>query len=386
MKIGLVCNYYIHNYGSLLQCYATQRAIHDMGYDIEAIQFENIPTKKAKIQHYVRLKSIQLLKPKAVLKKLKNIKNANYNDEYNNIRTIRNQKFDQFISQNLILSKPYKCLNEISKECEKYDLIMLGSDQLLCPKDIIFGYHTLSFVPDNIKKIAYAASFGLSKLPITVRRKAKKELNRFDCFSAREKEGAKIYNSLTGKEVPVVVDPTLLIKANEWRNIAGKEAIIKEKYIYCHFLGNNPSHRKWAEKLKENTGYKIVTIRHAAVYIKSDNSFGDIAVNTAGPEEFINLIANAEYVLADSFHATIFSIMFHKKFVVFNRFKEGSSGSTNSRLESLLSQLELQYRRVESDSDMLLIWNNDIDYRKIDDILNDWIKQSKEYLKKVIEA
>ena len=94
MKIGLVCNYYIHNYGSLLQCYATQRAIHDMGYDIEAIQFENIPTKKAKIQHYVRLKSIQLLKPKAVLKKLKNIKNANYNDEYNNIRTIRNQKFD----------------------------------------------------------------------------------------------------------------------------------------------------------------------------------------------------------------------------------------------------------------------------------------------------
>ena len=385
MKIGLVCNYYIRNFGSLLQCYATQKAVRDMGHEIEAIQFENVPTKKAKIQFFVRLKLKQLFKPKAVLKKIKKIKNTNYNNDCNSLREVRKQRFNEFINQNLILSKPYACLESISKECRKYDLVMLGSDQLLCPKDIIFGFHTLSFVPDNIKKISYAASFGVSKLPITVRRKAKKELDRFDYFSVRETTGAQIFKNLTGKDVPVVADPTLLVKSSDWKNIAGLKPIVKGKYIYCHFLGDNPQHRQWAEKLKENMGYKIVTMRHAAIYIKSDERFGDIAVKEAGPKEFLNLIANAEYVLADSFHATIFSILFHKKFFTFNRFVEGSTGSTNSRLESLLNKLQLEKRRINSIEELDNYYIDDIDYKKVDTILDKWISDSIKYLKEALE-
>lgn len=384
-KIGLVCNYYILNYGSALQCFATQKTVKEMGYDVKALQFPNIPTKNAKIQLALRLKLKQLFNPKAVLKKIQRTKNSNVNQYYIDIRNKRTEKFEEFIGENLDMTEKYNSIYEVANVVSQYDVIMLGSDQLLNPKDIIFGYHTLSFVPDNIKKISYAASFGLSNLPITVKGKASKELKRFDCFAAREIRGAEMYKELTGKGVPVVVDPTMLISAEEWKNIVNQEPIIKEKYIYCYFIGENSLHREIANKLKEYTGYKIVSIRHIDEFIKSDENFGDIAVNEAGPKEFINLVSNAEYVLADSFHATIFSILNHKKFFVLNRFVEGSAGSTNSRLESLLGKLGLEDRRIGTLQELNEKYNEEIDYSKVDEILSKWIGESKEYLKDALE-
>lgn len=384
-KVGLVCNYYMLNYGSLLQCYATQKAIEDMGHDVEAIQFENIPTDKAKKQLFLRLKLKQMFKPKAVLKKLERMKNTNSNQFYNDLRTIRKNRFHDFIDEKLCLSKPYDSLEQVQGNVGNYDVIALGSDQLLCPKDIIFGYHTLEFVPEDIKKISYAASFGLSKLPGSVVKKARRDLKRFDDFAAREVAGAGIYKELTGKEVPVVVDPTLLLESEQWKEVAGKTPIIEGDYIFCYFIGDNSEHRKMAETLKKKTGLKIVTIRHIDDYIEADENFGDIAVNDAGPKEFINMIVNAKYVLSDSFHATIFSTMMHKQFCVFNRFAVGSKGSTNSRLDSLLGKLGTEERRVSESKEMLEIIDNQVDWNRVDNILKTWIEESKDYLKKAIE-
>lgn len=384
-KVGLVCNYYILNYGSALQCFATQKTVKEMGYDVKALQFPNIPTKNAKIQLALRLKLKQCFNPKAVAKKLQRIKNSNSNQYYIDIREKRRNKFEQFINENLDMTESYNSIGEVSVAANRYDTIMLGSDQLLNPKDIIFGYHTLSFVPDNIKKISYAASFGLSNLPLTVKGKAARELKRFDCFAAREIRGAEIYKELTGKDAPVVVDPTMLISADEWSEIAGQEPIVKDKYVYCYFIGENTLHREMARKLREYTGYKIVSIRHIDEFIKDDENFGDIAVNEAGPKEFINLVLNAEYVLADSFHATIFSILFHKKFFVLNRFVEGSAGSTNSRLESLLNKLGLKERRIESLSELNDKYKDEIQYSVVDKTLKQWVLDSKEYLKNALE-
>lgn len=384
-KVGLVCNYYMLNYGSLLQCYAIQKAIEDMGYDVEAIQFENVPTNKAKKQLFLRLKFKQMFKPKAVLKKLERIKNTNSNQFYNDLRLVRKNRFHDFIDEKLCLSKPYNCLEEVQADVKNYDVITLGSDQLLCPKDIILGYHTLEFVPEGMKKISYAASFGLSKLPGSVVKKAGRDLKRFDNFAAREAEGAGIYKELTGKEAPVVVDPTLLLEVEQWRAVAGENPIIEGDYIFCYFIGDNSKHRKMAENLKEKTGLKIVTIRHIDDYIEDDENFGDIAVNDAGPKEFINMIVNAKYVLSDSFHATIFSIMMHKQFCVFNRFAVGSKGSTNSRLDSLLGKLGTEERRVSNSGEMFDIIDNQVDWNCVDCILKIWIEESKDYLKKAIE-
>lgn len=384
-KVGLVCNYYMLNYGSLLQCYATQKAIENMGHGVEAIQFENIPTDKAKKQLFLRLKLKQMFKPKAVLKKLERMKNTNSNQFYNDLRTIRKNRFHDFIDEKLCLSKPYDSLEQVQGNVGNYDVIALGSDQLLCPKDIIFGYHTLEFVPEDIKKISYAASFGLSKLPGSVVKKARRDLKRFDDFAAREVAGAGIYKELTGKEVPVVVDPTLLLESEQWKEVAGKTPIIEGNYIFCYFIGDNSEHRKMAEALKKKTGLKIVTIRHIDDYIEADEKFGNIAVNDAGPKEFINMIVNAKYVLSDSFHATIFSTMMHKQFCVFNRFAVGSKGSTNSRLDSLLGKLGTEERRVSESKEMLEIIDNQVDWNRVDNILKTWIEESKDYLKKAIE-
>lgn len=384
-KIGLVCNYYIVNYGSALQCFATEKTIKEMGYDVEAIQFANIPTKEAKMQLFLRLKLKQFFNPKAIMLKLRRMKNGSSNQKYIDIREKRRDKFNIFISENLKMSKKYSDISEVSKDCANYDVIVLGSDQLLNPKDIIFGYHTLSFVPDDIKKISYAASFGLSKLPVTVRAKAAKELDRFDCFAARESRGVEIYKELTGKDVPLVVDPTLLLDASEWSSIVGVDPIIQDKYIYCYFIGENPEHREIARRLQKITGYKIAIIRHIDEFIKEDEEFGDIVLNEAGPKDFVNIVSNAEYVLADSFHATIFSIINHKKFYVLNRFAEGSSGSTNSRLDSLLGKLKLENRRIGSVEDIEKTYMAEIDYDKVDSILKPWIEESKNYLKNALE-
>ena len=381
-KVGLVCNYYMLNYGSLLQCYATVKAIKDMGYDIEAIQFENIPTKKAKKQLVFRLKIKQFFKPSAIFKKLERIKNTNYNSEYDELRKKRKEKFDRFVNENIPLSRKFNSLEEVSERCREYDVLALGSDQLLCPKDIIMGYHSMEFAPDDVKKISYAASFGLSKLPMLVKKKAARDLKRFDCFAAREIAGEKIYKELTGKNAPVVVDPTLLLSRDKWLEVAGEKPLVEGDYIFCYFIGDNEKHREMANIIKEKTGLKIVTIGHIDDYISADEGFGDVCINDAGPVEFTNMILNAKYVLADSFHSTIFSIMYHKKFLVFNRFVDGSSGSTNSRIDSLLEMLSLQSRRTDDKEKVVDYILNDIEYEKVDETLEKWIKESREYLRK----
>jgi hypothetical protein len=380
-KVGLVCNYYILNYGSALQCYATEKTIKEMGYEVEAIKFSNIPTTKAKMQLILKLKLKQLFKPKAILAKLRRIKDNSTNHLYAEILKNRKYKFTQFINENMMFSKEIHQFEELHNFVEKYDTVILGSDQLLNPKDIIFGYHTLSFVPDNICKVSYAASFGLSKLPISVKSKAQKELSRFDSFSAREIRGAEIYKELTGKKVPVVVDPTLLLSRTEWDEISGSEPIVKDRYIYCYFIGLNEMHRNIAKRLAEITGYKIVSIRHIDEYIKEDENFGDIAINDAGPSEFVNIVKNAEIILADSFHATIFSVIFNKRFFVLNRFANNSSQSTNSRIDSLLEILNLEDRRIANVEDVENRYNDTIDYQKVNEILKNWSGESKEYLK-----
>jgi hypothetical protein len=140
-------------------------------------------------------------------------------------------------------------------------------------------------------------------------------------------------------------------------------------------------HRNIAKRLAEITGYKIVSIRHIDEYIKEDENFGDIAINDAGPSEFVNIVKNAEIILADSFHATIFSVIFNKRFFVLNRFANNSSQSTNSRIDSLLEILNLEDRRIANVEDVENRYNDTIDYQKVNEILKNWSGESKEYLK-----
>ena len=157
--------------------------------------------------------------------------------------------------------------------------------------------------------------------------------------------------------------------------LKGEERFIKEKYIFCYFLGNNPPHRAFANRFKEKTGYKLVALQHLDELVLSDIPFADIKPFNVGPAEFVNLIANAEYVLTDSFHGTIFSLLFKKQFFTFSRFESADKASTNSRIVSLLDIVGVKGRYIKASESV-----DDCLRRKIDfDYAHQRIKEIQEY-------
>ena len=134
-----------------------------------------------------------------------------------------------------------------------------------------------------------------------------------------EESGKRIVKELTGRDVPVILDPTMVITRKQWDEAVPDQAVTDGEYLFCYFLGNNPSHREEASALAKSLGLKIVTLRHLDEYIASDEKFGDEAPYDVGPEEFVNLIRHAKYVCTDSFHGSVFSILYRKQFISFNR-------------------------------------------------------------------
>ncbi len=381
-KIGLSVCYDTKNFGSQLQVLATINKIEQLGYKTEIIRYKKKLSLKFIYQTLPRFLNGYFIDAKINRKKKK--KELNKHPEiYENVK-IRNKRFDKFVEKNFTnLSENYCGWDElVHKSNENYDVFLCGSDQLWLPGNLGSHFYTLEYANNKKKKIAYATSFGVSQIPWYQKARTKKYLNEFSFLSCREEKGTKIIKELTGKEVPVVVDPTLLLSKEEWENLIPVDKVLEEKYIFCYLLGGNVEHRKIAEELSKNTGYKIVTIPFLDNYVEYDENFGDYRMYDVDSSDFVNLIRNAEYVLTDSFHGSIFSIINHKKFVTLNRFLEGSKNSRNSRIDNLCSMLELNDRRY---SDDILKIKNDIDYDKVDILLNDIKIKSIKYLEQALK-
>ena len=168
--------------------------------------------------------------------------------------------------------------------------------------------------------------------------------------------------------------------------IQPKERLIQDKYIFCYFLGKTVEYRKFAERLKEKTGYKIVSLNHLDEYVKYSDKFADEAPFDIGPSEFLNLIRNAEFVCTDSFHGTVFSLINHKKFFVFRRYKKHSKVSTNSRLNSLLKIVDLIDRMLEGEESVEDLVEKEIDYEVVDQKLEEFREESKAFLRGALDG
>lgn len=383
-KTGIVSCYFKNNYGSLLQAYATQKILDDFEISNETINIDgNIDFKNGKIKYYAsQLFNFTFIKSKFGMIKLKIDKKVNKTLGKN--ITIRNNKFEEF-RKNYKLSKPFKTYNELNKNCTEYENILLGSDQLWLPVNVVADYYTLSWVPDDINKISFATSFGVSSIPDKYKKLYQKFLNRINYLSTREESGRKLIKDLTGRESNVVCDPTILFNKEEWMVIQKKEPIIKYKYILCYFLGNNIEYRKFAERLKEKTGYKIVSLNHCDEYVKYSDIFADDTPYDIGPSEFLNLIRNAEYVCTDSFHGTVFSLINNVKFFVFRRYNKKSKVSTNSRLDSLLEKVNLRERLLNGNEDIESVLRMNINFEEVDEKLEKFRDDSKEFLRNALK-
>ena len=383
-RVGIVSCYFKTNYGSMLQAYATQKILDKMKILNETINIdENIDFLNGKKKYYMsQITNIPFIKSKLGMVKLKIDKKIN-KDLENNIR-IRDNKYKEF-KNNFKLTKPYKTYKELNEQCANYSDVLVGSDQLWLPVNVIADYYTLNWVPDDVNKVSYATSFGVSTVPDKYKKKYKKFLNRINYLSTREESGVKLIEQLSDNRATLVCDPTLLLNKEEWMDIQQKEPIIKEKYILCYFLGKNINHRKFAERLKERTGCKIVSLNHADEYVRYSDKFCDYAPYDIGPAEWINLIRNAEYVCTDSFHGTVFSLINNTKFFTFERYNnKDSKVSTNSRIYSLLGIVDLKERILNGTENVDNAIKMQINFDNVEAKLSEFRNLSKNFLKKAL--
>lgn len=378
--IGLVTPYKTINYGTKLQAYAMQEMLGK--YDeTELINF--VTSSDHRVSAILGKVSPAILGNKLKMKKADKALRAD--EDFYKKHMQRKKAIASFDKEHYKFSESAKGNNEFNTLVKKYDSVVCGSDQLWAPRNVKADWFTLTIVPDGIKRISFAASFGIEEVPSSMKKKYKKYLDNMDAIAVRETSGARIVKELTGKEVQVTLDPTLMLDATEWEKIANKSTKNPdEPYIMCYFLGDNKMHRDFARKLREKTGCKIYAMGNFKGKNESDVDFADCDIYDATPDDFVNLIRNAAYVCTDSFHGTVFSTIFKRKVAVFERFKKDEAGSTNSRIYSLLDMLGTQNQLITS-LDMLDDFSNsEIDYDKVYERLEAKKQESYDYLDKAL--
>lgn len=378
MRIALIAAYN-NNYGSMLQCYATQQIIIKLGHDCEIIKYY----KRDLWRQVLRIFNLPLLKMKMAEIMRNFITKLKYPKINNNLK-LRFKMMDKFRKDNLLFTEEINSKQDLANILLKnYDIILLGSDQVWNPINMGTHFFTMELVPDKCKKVTYAPSFGVTKIPWYQIRRTKRYLKRINKISVREESGKNIIKHLIGSEVKVVCDPTILLDRESWDNLRGSEPIIKERYLLCYFLGDNPEQRQLVKRYAEKNNLKIVILPHLDKFIKNDVKFGDRQLYKVGPKEFINIVSYADCVMTDSLHGTIFSILYRKDFYVFPRFCEKEKSSTNSRIDNLLKKVNLRDRKF-SGKERLKDLNKTKYPKDIDILLNEFRQESLNYLKNAL--
>lgn len=363
MKVALAINYDYHDYGGMLQAFATQRYLEKLGIESDAINFDNVKgdISRRKWKYFLsNMMDISIVKEKSRLieKKIRQKTNARLKAQM----AERDNAFDKFCTSHFKVSRPFASWEDMAKASQmEYDAVIVGSDQLWLPSNVMADYYTLNWVPKKVKKIAYATSFGIGSIPQKYKEMYRQYLTRIDYLSAREISGQEIISELTDKSVPLVNDPALLLDANGWDEVIKDNPIINDKYIFCYFMGDNPEQRDFVKRLAKEKGLKIVALLHLDQFIETDEHYADYNPWNISPADFVNLVKYAEYVCTDSFHGTVFSIIYSRNFFTFKRFNKKASLSTNTRITSLLTRIGLMDRLV-------------VNLDKRPDNINDWRK------------
>lgn len=386
MRIGIVSNHYICNYGSVLQSFALQVCVDQLGYINETINYQDVADKKTKLEILLRLKAKELLNIKKLIKKIK-IKQASLGDRnYSQVLERRKHAYDKFVTEYFRLSKKCARIEDVQRLSKEYDTILLSSDQLWGPTDLMRDYHTLTPFSASAGKIAYATSFGVSSLPRFLYPKVKNFIPQIDYVSVREKSGQKIIRDICGREVPVVLDPTLLLTAAKWKEIIQEKMLVEYPYVFCYFLGENVEYIKMVKQFCASNHLKIVSVLHPEFYNREQFRFADEYLDGVGPAEFLNLIEHAEYVISDSFHASVFSILFHRQFAVFNRYGTDAKHSRNTRIENLLDITDLHLQHIINQRNIDDALSAKIDWTSVDCLLERKRADSLDYLKNALKG
>ena len=326
-KVGILTFHRAINYGAVLQAYALQSKVMDLGFDAEIIDYGAIgvldesPIKKNVFQRifdYIvgPVSRFRHLMRRVEVLLILRVENRLFRKDIEK----QAAAFSEFERDQLNISEnSYHAGQDLEGVELHYNGIITGSDQVWNPliTQCDLAYF-LNFIDDNNKKISYAPSFGNENIPEDFKGKIVHELKNIKCLSVRETAGAEIIKNISGRDAQVVVDPTLLLSSEEWQRII-PEAKINEPYIFCYALLGNAEISRLCRRLSSITGFKIVRVSLYHTEFQRTKEYFDGSttyVNDAGPLEFLSYLNNASLVVTNSFHGTVFSINFKKDFYV----------------------------------------------------------------------
>ena len=253
---------------------------------------------------------------------------------------------------------------------KEYDTIIVGSDQVwnyeLTNDDL---FYFLNFKKSNVKKVSYAASFGLSQIDKVHADSIVPLLNDFDYLSVREKQAVKIIKENANIDVPVVCDPTLLLDKCEWEKVIDKKS--KDSgFIFVYTIFNSEKIWEYAKELSKKTGLPIKTISYSKFYKREA-----IYDYTAGPDDWLNYMLDADYVVTNSFHGIAFSINFNKNF--FFDMPPAKAG-VGSRISDITERYSLTERNISSEK--FIATTNAPDFSVANELLEEDRKISFEFI------
>ena len=290
------------------------------------------------------------------------------------VREYRIYQFDQ----RYIHTKHLRENEGLSDVQGQYDYWVTGSDQVWNPyfntKDLPAQFLTFT---EPARRIAYSASFGVSAIPEKWKKQYAQWLSDMAYMSVREEAGQKIVKKLTGRDVPVLVDPTLLLARGEWNEAASKPLWLAEetKYILLYFLGGIPAEAE--EEIR-----RIAREHHLQVINVLDSTHMDWYVSD--PAEFVYLIAHASLIYTDSFHGSVFSILYERPFVVCERQEKRSEQAMGSRLDTLLSLFHIAGRRGSADNHYAVKHPLEAEYGNIRQILQAERERAEAYMREAL--
>lgn len=354
MKIGILTFHYAYNYGALMQAWALKEFLISKGHDVSFVNHKNKKIVESYCIYdakYLKSDSKSAFFIKILLYPLKVI-----------LRLVKYKKFKLFIAKEFQINKKTDDIND-------YEALIVGSDQVWNWK-LTGGFDNFYWgkikSDNNQRYIAYAVSLNSDKLENE--NEISKLLGNFHSISVREQNLVTLLSPLTEKTISFVSDPTLLIDKETWRKLIKPQNSPKKKYILAYPIRDAKNVIHIAKKISEKENKKYHIIRGEA-YLK----FWSEDKSLESPYGFISLIANADTVVTSSFHGTILSIIFNKRFYTI-RCKD----KNNVRVESLLDTLGLNNRLINDYNEITHI--DEIDYEKVNQKIKDLKTCSVKYL------
>lgn len=353
MKVGILTFPNSPSFGASLQMNGLYCALQQLGCEVEIINYKNTYMKDKK---HVKFHEKSVVK-NAIISAL------DIPSKY---------KFNKFEKRMFFF--PRKIINEKSDLgiiADRYDYLICGSDQVWNP--LITGedaHYFFDFCNQSEKKISYAASFGVDNIDDSFANKIAPLLHQFKRISVREEQAVEIIKKLMGIECDLVIDPSMLLTQKYWRSLSKNVGNLPEHYIAKFIFNYNENIENKIEELSKETGLPVIIIGGTILSkISNKNYTGPI-----GPDEWLYIIDNADYVVTDSFHGAAFSIIFHKKLFA------SLASSTNSRLKTLLKTFKMEDCIIDNFN-----LSNQVDYSNVQKLMDDRRRLSIDFLRNAMD-